>query len=252
MTYPQRIMAVVGMNYVASLSCGKDSLAMVLRLIEENKPLTHCVMFDTGMEFKSIYNTLERIKPIFDEHEIALKVIVPENHYLEEMLLRVVNKGEENEHYGYEWCGGKCRWRTTNKVSSINKYLKTLGDYMQYVGIAADEPERIKQENNKIYPLVEWNMTEKDCLKYCYDRGYTWEEDGVRLYDILDRVSCWCCGNKNLKELKNMYLYLPEYWYRLKALQSRIDRPFRRDGKTIFDLEERFKIEGKQLMFEEK
>ena len=77
-------------------------------------------------------------------------------------------------------------------------------------------------------------MTEKDCLKYCYNRGYTWEEDGVRLYDILDRVSCWCCGNKNLKELKNMYLYLPEYWYRLKALQSRIDRPFRRDGKTIY------------------
>lgn len=251
MTYPQRIMAVVGMNYVASLSCGKDSLAMVLRLIEENKPLTHCVMFDTGMEFKSIYNTLERIKPILDEHGIKLTVLRPETHYLEEMLLRVVNKGEENEHYGYEWCGGNCRWRTTNKVSSINRYLKTLGDYMQYVGIAVDEPERIKQENNKIYPLVEWNMTEKDCLEYCYDRGYTWEEDSVRLYDILDRVSCWCCGNKNLKELKNMYFYLPEYWYRLKALQSRIDRPFRRDGKTIFDLEERFRLEGKQLMFDE-
>lgn len=235
------------MNYVASLSCGKDSLAMVLRLIEERRPLTHCVMFDTGMEFQSIYDTLERLNPVLEENNIELTVLTPKMHYLEEMLLRVVNKGTEKQHYGYEWCGGSCRWRTTDKTSSINRYLKSLGDYMQYIGIAVDEPERIKQENNKVYPLVEWNMTEKDCLQYCYDRGYTWTENGIRLYDMLDRVSCWCCANKNLKELKNMYYYLPEYWYKLKALQSRIDRPFRSDGKTIFDLEERFKNEGVQL-----
>ena len=86
-------------------------------------------------------------------------------------------------------------------------------------------------------------MSEKDCLNYCYTKGFDWDENGVELYDVLDRVSCWCCSNKNLKELKNIYLYLPDYWYKLKALQSRIDRPFRRDGKTIFDLEERFRKE---------
>lgn len=235
------------MNYVASLSCGKDSLAMILRLIEERRPLTHCVMFDTGMEFQSIYDTLERLKPVLEENNIELTVLTPKTHYLEEMLLRVVNKGTERERYGWEWCGGMCRWRTHDKIRDINRYLKSLGDYTQYIGIAVDEPERIKKENNKVYPLVEWNMTEKDCLQYCYDRGYTWAENGIRLYDMLDRVSCWCCANKNLKELRNMYYYLPEYWYKLKALQSRIDRPFRRDGKTIFDLEERFKNEGVQL-----
>lgn len=239
------------MNYVASLSCGKDSLAMVLRIMEENKPLTHCVMFDTGMEFKAIYNNLERLKPLLDDYGCKLKVIRPETHFLEDMLLRVVNKGKENEHYGYEWCGGKCRWRTTDKVKLINKYLSNLGDYIQYVGIAADEPERIKNENNKVYPLVEWKMTEKQCLEYCYEKGWNWIENGVDLYTILDRVSCWCCKNKNLTELKNMYMFLPEYWDKLKALQSRIDRPFRSDGKTIFDLEERFKNEGVQLKMEE-
>lgn len=88
-------------------------------------------------------------------------------------------------------------------------------------------------------------MTEQDCLNYCYNNGWDWNENGVELYSILDRVSCWCCGNKNLKELRNIYLYLPDYWDLLKGLQSRIDRPFRRDGKTIFDLEERFKNEVK-------
>lgn len=232
-------------NYVASLSCGKDSLAMVLRLMEEKKPLTHCIMFDTGMEFNAIYNNLEKIKPLLNEYGCHLEIVKPKNHWLEDMLLRPVNLGKENEHFGYSWCGGLCRWRTTDKVSSINKYLNTLGEYVQYIGIAADEPLRVKDENNKVYPLVEWNMTEADCLRYCYDRGWNWNENEVELYDVLKRVSCWCCANKNLKELKNMYLYLPEYWLKLKALQSKITFPFRRNGKerTIFELEERFKRE---------
>lgn len=63
------------------------------------------------------------------------------------------------------------------------------------------------------------------------------------LYEILDRVSCWCCQNSNLKELKNMYLYLPKYWRMLKGLQSRIDTPMKGEGKSVFQLEERFKKE---------
>ena len=42
-------------------------------------------------------------------------------------------------------------------------------------------------------------MTEKECLKYCYQHGFEWKEASVRLYDVLDRVSCWCCANKNKK-----------------------------------------------------
>lgn len=242
------------MEYVANLSCGKDSLAMVLRLLEEKKPLTKCVMFDTGMEYKAIYNNLEKIKKVLIDSDVELIVLRPKLDFLTEMLLKQVNGKNGNVHYGYEWCGGNCRWRTTSKVQTIQKYLNTVGEYVQYIGIAIDEPQRIKKEKNKIYPLVDWGMTEKDCLNYCYAHGWDWKENGIELYSVLDRVSCWCCGNKNLKELKNMYKYLPFYWTLLKGLQSRIDRPFRSDGKTIFDLEKRFEEEeivdvGQQELF---
>ena len=50
-------MEAVKMAYhMASVSWGKDSLAMLLRLIYENKPLNEVVFFDTGMEFQAIYN----------------------------------------------------------------------------------------------------------------------------------------------------------------------------------------------------
>ncbi len=55
-------------------------------------------------------------------------------------------------------------------------------------------------------------MTEQDCLKYCYKQDFYWEENNIKLYDVLDRVSCWCCANKNKKELENMRVYLPEYY----------------------------------------
>lgn len=42
---------MVGMKYVASVSFGKDSLAMLLVLIEENWPLDEVIFYDTGMEF---------------------------------------------------------------------------------------------------------------------------------------------------------------------------------------------------------
>lgn len=58
----------------------------------------------------------------------------------------------------------------------------------------------------------------------------------------LDRVSCYCCGNKNLKELKAIYQYLPEYWQKLRDMQDKTAIPFR-DHESIYDLEERFKKE---------
>ena len=42
-------------RHVASFSGGKDSTAMVLRLIEEDWPLDEIVFFDTGWEFPQMY-----------------------------------------------------------------------------------------------------------------------------------------------------------------------------------------------------
>ena len=243
------------MKYVASLSGGKDSVAMVLRLMEENRPLTHVVFYDTGMEFKAVYRILDKIKPHIEEYGAEFSLLKPENDFLVDMLLRPVKPRacsnekcpHRRETFGWDWCGKSTRWRTSGKTGAIQQYLNALNDdYTQYVGIAADEPRRIKYENNKQYPLVEWGMTEADCLRYCYEKGYHWKEGDVELYSILDRVSCWCCANKNLKELRAMRHYLPYYWGLLKGLQSRIDRPFRGDA-TVFDLEKRFEREDAQL-----
>lgn len=43
--------------HIASVSWGKDSLAMLLMLIAKGYPLNEVVFYDTGMEFEAIYHT---------------------------------------------------------------------------------------------------------------------------------------------------------------------------------------------------
>lgn len=47
-------------KYIASVSFGKDSLAMLLLILEKNKPLDEVIFYDTGMEFQAIYNIRDK------------------------------------------------------------------------------------------------------------------------------------------------------------------------------------------------
>ncbi len=234
-------MLVVGLKkYIASVSFGKDSLAMLLKLLELNYPLDEVVFYDTGMEFEAIYHIRDQVKKILDNKNIRFTELKPDYDFKWKMFDKPVNGTKNGFHYGYSWCGGRCRWGTTDKIQAIERYCKGA---IEYVGIAADETRRLEKERKPIkrFPLVELNMSERDCLEYCRLQGFNWIEGNIDLYEILDRVSCWCCANKNLKELKNMYTYLPDYWERLKRLQARTDRPMKGEGKSVFDLEKRFK-----------
>lgn len=232
-------------KYIASCSFGKDSLAMLLLILEKNKPLDEVIFYDTGMEFQAIYNIRDTVVRLLKEKGIKYTELKPKFPFEYVMFEKPVKHRNGTISKGYSWCGGRCRWGTTEKNTIIKKYLKENynDDYKEYIDIAYDEPNRIKDDNKKIYLLYDLKYTEKDCLRYCYSKGYSWEEDGIDLYRILDRVSCWCCANKNLKELRAYYEYLPTYWNKLKELQSKTERPFRNNKESIFDLEERFEKE---------
>ena len=235
--------------HIASVSWGKDSLAMLLLLIEKGWPLDEVVFYDTGMEFQAIYDTQDRMLPELERLGIRYTKLEPGNPFLYDMLERPVRSRKKGEHNGYGWCGGLCRWGTTEKLKAIDGYAEALGAEV-YIGIAADETPRLakKKKSYKLHPLAEWGVTEAAALACCYENGFFWEESGVRLYDVLDRVSCWCCCNKNLRELRNVYRCLPEYWERLKDLQRKIDRPmkgwYNGQPRGVFELERRFETEA--------
>lgn len=234
------------MKYIASISFGKDSLAMLLILIEKSYKLNEVIFYDTGMEFKAIYNTRDRVKELLEKLGIKYTELKPKEEFLYKMLEKPVNKRNGQIQHGYGLCGGRCRWGTTEKNKTIETYLKEnyKEDYKEYIGIAADETKRIEKERNKhkLLPLVDWKMTEQHCLEYCYNSGFYWEENGIRLYDVLDRVSCWCCANKNKKELENMRIHLSDYYLRYIAILKQIKNnnkkrsSSRQSKRTIYEI----------------
>ena len=220
-------------------------------LIEKQWPLDEVVFYNTGMEFDAVYRIRDQLLPVLKEHNIKFVELHPRRPFLFDMFERKIKyRNKPGYHYGFSWCGGRCRWHTHQKQDRIREYKKSLGDdVVDYIGIASDELPRIERNSTsgKRLPLVELGMTEQMCLDLCESRGYRWIEYGangkeIDLYQVLKRVSCWCCANKNLKELRNIYLYLPKYWNRLKFLQKRTERPMKQYG-SVFDLEERFKSE---------
>ena len=225
--------------YIASVSCGNDSYCMADLLIENNCPLDEIVFYDTGMEFNCIYKLWEILKQKAERHGVKCTVLRPEVPFLEKMFdIEVKNRDGSGTHKGYSWCGGRCRWGTTEKLRALDKYAESKNAWV-YVGIAADETHRKPDKPYKLHPLKDLGYTQADCLAYNREKGVEWTEDGVDLYEVLDRVSCWCCGNKNRSELYNMWRFLPDYWRRLEALQSKTERPFKKDA-SIFDLRDRF------------
>lgn len=225
--------------HIASVSWGKDSLAMLHMMVESGHAPDEVVFYDTGAEFEAIYDERDRTLPMLAEHGVKYTELRPKRPFFFDMLAKTVRKRDGSTQQGYGWCGGPCRWGTTEKTRALDRYARQRKATV-FVGIAADETRRVGREREewKRLPLVDAGMTEADCLELCYERGHEWNEGGVRLYDVLDRVSCWCCRNKNLSEIDKMREHLPSYYDRLVALEGAIGEPMKR-GKALAERGER-------------
>ena len=218
--------------HIVSFSGGKDSTAMLLRMIELNMQVDEIIFCDTGVEFPQMYDHLDKVEDYIKRPITRLS----RPNSFEDMLLSHVKK---NGTVGYSFPDFRNRWCTAYfKRDAIKSYLRQVRNEKQvieYVGIAADEPKRIK---DKRYPLVEWGWTEADCLRYCYERGFDWGG----LYNVFRRVSCWCCPLKGLDELRQLRKHYPELWAKLIEWQGKTWRSFRSDY-SVNDLELRFEKE---------
>jgi len=230
-------------KYIVSFSGGKDSTAMLLRLLEEARPVDDIIFCDTTAEFPQMYEHIAQVEKYIGR---KITILRPE-HDFEYMMLEWEKKGKNAGKKGYGWPNGKTRWCTGYfKRERINTYLENVKDEVtQYIGIAADEVIRTKRKKDGrtlIYPLVEWGMTERDCLQYCYDRGFTWGG----LYEKFNRLSCYLCPFKRLDELRIIRKDFSELWEHMRKLDEKCIKQTGysfRPNCSIADLDARFERE---------
>lgn len=230
-----------------SFSGGKDSTAMLLRMIEIGEHIDEVICCDTGKEFPAMYKHIKKVQKVVEDNNIKFTMLRSERTFDYLMFEHKVNcKNPKYHNNGYGWAGNMSRWCTSKlKTDIVNSYLKQLNekcDVIHNVGIAFDEQYRLSRENNKKqnqrHPLVEWGWTEQQCLNYCYDKGFNW--DG--LYEKFRRVSCWCCPLQPLSSLRVLWRDFPELWEELKDMDRRTWQKFRADY-SVEELDKRFAFE---------
>ncbi len=218
-------------------------------------PFDGVLNVDTGMEFPAMYDHINRVDDfLWAERRMRITRLKPEKSF-EELMFDPTNTNSSDEVQGHGWPNAVVRWCTFYlKTEVIRQFKRSLCcKPYHYIAFAADEKKRLKLKNNQnpmhIYPLVEWGITEADALAGCYKAGYNWSG----LYEHFSRVSCWCCPLKNLPELRNLRVYYPEIWMKLRDLDDRAIAQFGwgnaygsfRRNESIRMLELRFDFEKK-------
>lgn len=155
-------------KYILSYGGGVNTVALMIVLIRDGEPLDEVVFSDTGGEVPETYDYLKIAKRYFDDHRIPFRT--------------VQQRPKGTDLYGTAWRrkvfpSALWRWSTRDfKVRPIHKYYRSLDAHInQYIGIAYDEIERLKDSRDdfitNIYPLVDRKMTRADCVATIEDEG---------------------------------------------------------------------------------
>ena len=228
-------------SHIVNFSGGKDSTAMLIRMLEENMrvdEIIFCKVMATkkiGAELPEMYEYIEKIRKYIKlKYNKEITILEQDKTFEDYIYTKKVRGKRIGEVYGFpsvlhSWCN------TRLKVNVINEYLKKKGKYISYIGIAADEPKRLKRlKENECSMLEKWNMTEQDCLEFLKRRNLE-----NPLYENHKRLGCWFCPKQRIETLKILKNEYPKLWEKLLQWQKDSPFPFRMET-TIYDLDRRF------------
>lgn len=245
------------MQYIASISYGKDSLAMLEVITKYNMPLDRIVHVEI-MATDNISADLPEVTEwkqyaddvIYRRYGIKVERISAGRSY-EDLFYEIPNRSRKNQDKqgqirGFpslhsQWCSKSL------KVNLMKKFFNKKTT-VQYIGIAADEPKRFGQLNASIRsPLVEHEVSENECYEICEKIGLL-----APTYLQSKRNGCWFCHAQPIAQLRLLRQHHPELWSKLLEWDSASPIPFRHGKRhgthTVADFENRFTLEDAGIL----
>ena len=209
------------MKTCLNFSGGKDSTAMLLRLIEIGERPDKVVFADTLMEYPEMYEFIDRV-----ERHINQKIIrTKPNHTFLEWFFGEITKGKlKGRIRGFPYVVIPCWYQREAKVIPLEKENK---GYTRLIGFCRGEEKRILKDDNFRYPLMEWRWDERKCLDYCKEKGML-----NPLYSKFKRLGCWCCPKQRRSELMILKRDYPALWRILRQLEEISPNGFKHDYHT--------------------
>lgn len=177
-------------KHIVSFSGGKDSTAMLLKMIELDMQIDRIICVDTTKEFPEMYDHIEKVKEYIRPYGYSIDTIdINFDYWFGE---HIKTKGKNKGSLGYSWPDFRNRWCTALKQEAVigSVYCNSLynskkrgqgkriaKNIIEYHGISFEEKDRLNKnrDGRTIFtPLVDWEMTGTDCIQYCYSKGFDW------------------------------------------------------------------------------
>ena len=239
------------MDHILSLSYGKDSMACfgacellgwpIDRVITAEVWATDTIPADLPpmVEFKAKADKIIKERWGIDVEHFR----TDESYESQFYKIRHNKKRGIRCIYGFpcvlgQWCNSKL------KIAAINKAIKSTKSAVQYIGIAADEPNRFHNlTDTKKSPLVEAGWNEAYCRKWC-------EENDLLspIYTAATRGGCWFCHNQGVNQLRLLRKNYPDLWALMLKWDTDSPVTFKADGHTVHDFDRRFQLEDEGLI----
>lgn len=199
------------MEHILSLSYGKDSMACFGACELLGWPIDGVVTAEVWatdtipadlppmVEFKAHADRIIKERWGIQVEHIRSKRCYQDVFY---MVANGENEERAGKIYGWPyqrgpWCNSRLKQAALAKIRGV-----------QYIGIAADEPNRFHNLSDaKRSPLVEAGWTEADCRQWC-------EENDLLspIYTTATRGGCWFCHNQGVGQLRLLRKNYPELW----------------------------------------
>ena len=215
------------MEYIANFSGGKDSTATIILAHEQNEPLDE-IVFSKVMYNETISGELPEhidfIKniafPLFQSWGYKTRVLRTKTTYID-LFYHTLKRSRYPERIGKKAgfpMAGKCSVNRDCKVNAIKEYIASKGhtEIRQYIGIAVDEPRRLRRLNEKqISLLAKYNYTEEMAKEKAREYGLL-----SPCYNYSTRGGCWFCPNAGIRELKHLRSNHKNLWDELLRLEE--------------------------------
>lgn len=236
------------MEYILSLSYGKDSMACfgaceilgwpIDRVVTAEVWATDTIPADLPpmVEFKA---KADRI--IKERYGIQVEHVRAKRNY-EQCFYSICTGKSKCAGKNYGWPMQRGPWRNSRLKQSVLQKIGKSG--VQYIGIAADEPNRFHVlSETKKSPLVEAGWDESYCRKWC-------EENDLLspIYTTATRGGCWFCHNQGVEQLRLLRKNYPDLWALMLKWDADSPVTFHADGHTVHDFDERFALEDQGIV----
>lgn len=213
------------MKNIVMCSFGKDSIAMLYAMKENNIKIDEIVYVHIKFDKETSAELPKHEQWIFDyaiprikeDFGIDVKIIQAKYTY-KDLFYKEITRGiRKGEYRGFPLLFGSWCHRDL-KIKPVKDYLKTIKDnYIQYLGIAVDEKNRIDWElkqGNKL-PLVDFEITEEQAFDLA--KKYKMLSPA---YEDFKRLGCWFCHKQNNKALKKVIEMYPNLFDRIIKLDK--------------------------------